>query len=61
MSKIIKDTSLIFFMSLFLLGTVYAADKVPHKVVIQVSTDDARTQKIALNLLGFYSPLLAAG
>jgi len=49
MSKIIKDTSLIFFMSLFLLGTVYAADKVPHKVVIQVSTDDARTQKIALN------------
>ena len=29
-------------------STAIAADK-PHKMVIQVSTDDARTQKIALN------------
>ncbi len=28
--------------------TAFAADA-PHKIVIQVSTDDARTQKIALN------------
>jgi len=29
-------------------STAFAADA-PHKIVIQVSTDDARTQKIALN------------
>jgi len=35
----------------FLLGAslVSADDAPPHKIVIQVSTDDARTQKIALN------------
>jgi len=30
-------------------ATASAADAPPHKIVIQVSTDDARTQKIALN------------
>lgn len=49
MSKITKKVSLIIFMSLFLLGSVYAENKAPHKLVIQVSTDDPRTQKIALN------------
>ncbi len=27
----------------------YSAEDMPHKIVIQVSTDDPRTQKIALN------------
>ncbi len=51
MSKIIRDTSLILLMSIFFFGSInaYAAENVLHKVVIQVSTDDARTQKIALN------------
>jgi len=55
MSKIVKDISLILLMSLFLFGNAYAAEKThqvdsaKHKVVIQVSTDDPRTQKIALN------------
>jgi hypothetical protein len=30
-------------------SNVVAADDAPHKLVIQVSTDDERTQKIALN------------
>jgi len=34
----------------FLFGANFvSADDAPHKLVIQVSTDDARTQKIALN------------
>ena len=38
------------FLSLLLLAAVGAAQAAKvHKVVIQVSTDDARTQKIALN------------
>jgi len=49
MSKLLRSSSLILLMSLFVFGnlSVYAA--APHKVVIQVSTDDPRTQKIALN------------
>ena len=35
-------------LSLLLVGTVYAGDR-QNKLVIQVSTDDPRTQKIALN------------
>ncbi len=51
MSKLIRNSSLIVLMSLFVFGNlnVIAAGKLPHKVVIQVSTDDPRTQKIALN------------
>ncbi len=51
MSKSIRDTSLILLMSLFFFGNInaYAAEDVLHKVVIQVSTDNPRTQKIALN------------
>ncbi len=49
----ILRTSFVSLMLVFLMGTVgivKAADMEPaHKVVIQVSTDDARTQKIALN------------
>ncbi|HEC19025.1 MAG TPA: hypothetical protein ENI97_06735 [Gammaproteobacteria bacterium] len=30
-------------------GSVFAASDAPHRIVIQVSTDDPRTQKIALN------------
>lgn len=36
-------------MSLFLFGSAFAAEKAAHKLMIQVSTDDPRTQKIALN------------
>jgi intracellular sulfur oxidation DsrE/DsrF family protein len=36
-------------VSLLLVGNSYATDDVKHKLVIQVSTDDPRTQKIALN------------
>lgn len=36
------------FMLFTVLGAAQAEDKI-HKVVIQVSTDDPRTQKIALN------------
>ena len=49
----ILRTSFVTLVLAFLVGTVgvvRAADMEPaHKVVIQVSTDDARTQKIALN------------
>lgn len=38
--------SLFLLLSYFVGGASYAA---PHKVVIQVSTDDPRTQRIALN------------
>ena len=36
-------------MSLLLIGNIQAANDKLHKLVIQVSTDDPRTQKIALN------------
>ncbi len=51
MSKLIRNSSLIVLMSLFVFGNLsaFAGAKLPHKVVIQVSTDDPRTQKIALN------------
>lgn len=49
MTKTSKKLSLVLFMSLFLFGSAFAAEKAPHKLMIQVSTDDPRTQKIALN------------
>ena len=49
MTNIAKKLSLILFMSMFLAGAAFAAEKPVHKVMIQVSTDDPRTQKIALN------------
>ena len=49
-SKYSIVTLLISFMMLAgLANTAVAADDTKHKLVIQVSTDDARTQKIALN------------
>ena len=49
-SKYSIVTLLISFMMLAgLANTAVAADDAKHKLVIQVSTDDARTQKIALN------------
>jgi len=49
-SKYSIVTLLISFMMLAgLANTAVAADDTKHKLVIQVSTDDARTQMIALN------------
>lgn len=45
MKKLIK-ISFLALMSMLIINTVNAAE---HKLVIQVSTDNARTQKIALN------------
>ena len=41
--------ALLLFFGLFTGQTLLAAEGAPHKVVIQVSTDDPRTQTIALN------------
>ena len=48
------------FTLLVLSGVAHAAEKV-HKVVIQVSTDDPRTQKIALNNAVNLQKALGAG
>ena len=42
-----KRLKKLLFLSLFFTTAIFAEDV--HKVVIQVSTDDPRTQKIALN------------
>lgn len=50
MKPMIKNVSLILIGALLILGYCANADSgKAHKVVIQVSTDDPRTQKIALN------------
>jgi hypothetical protein len=50
MSRVITTAmALLLTIGLLFGTTVNAADMSRHKVVIQVSTDDARTQKIALN------------
>lgn len=49
MKNIIKNISTIMFLSLLFFGNVGAIEDTQHKLVIQVSTDDPRTQKIALN------------
>ncbi|WP_275097648.1 DsrE family protein [Sedimenticola hydrogenitrophicus] len=41
--------ALLLFFGLFTGQALLAAEGAPHKVVIQVSTDDPRTQTIALN------------
>lgn len=48
MYKSLQQVLLTLVVGLFFIGTLQAED-VPHKLVIQVSTDDPRTQKIALN------------
>ena len=45
--KLIQTTILLLVLSL--LSSYSVAEGAKHKLVIQVSTDDARTQKIALN------------
>ncbi|MCF6190675.1 MAG: DsrE family protein [Cocleimonas sp.] len=42
-------TPLLAIFLLFGLSTSVSADEAKHKLVIQVSTDDPRTQKIAMN------------
>lgn len=37
------------FLSFSFVSTAYTEDNLPNKLVIQVSTDDVRTQKLALN------------
>lgn len=41
--------ALLLFFGLFTAQTLLASEDAPHKVVIQVSTDDPRTQTVALN------------
>lgn len=48
MSPLVKNINAILILSLFMVGNVIAAEGT-NKLVIQVSTDDPRTQKIALN------------
>ena len=48
MIKILKYMSMLVLASLLFVGNALA-DGPEHKIVIQVSTDDPRTQKIALN------------
>ena len=48
MNKILKALSMTVLISLMIVGNAFA-EGAPHKIVIQVSTDDPRTQKIALN------------
>lgn len=49
MKSLIKNLSTMIFISLLMVGSLYAKEDTVHKLVIQVSTDDPRTQKIALN------------
>jgi len=48
MSPIVKKINAILILSLFMVGNTIAGEGT-NKLVIQVSTDDPRTQKIALN------------
>jgi len=48
MSKILKNMGMLMLASMVFVGNVFA-DGPEHKIVIQVSTDDPRTQKIAMN------------
>ncbi len=49
MKQILTNSIIALFLSLLLIGNIQAANDKLHKLVIQVSTDDPRTQKIALN------------
>lgn len=52
MSSLLKNGLLVTLLALFALGVTHAVgetESAKHKLVIQVSTDDPRTQKIALN------------
>ena len=49
MRNILERSTLVILAFLFLTGISYADEGATYKVVIQVSTDDPRTQKIALN------------
>ena len=50
MNKITKSAGMLLLAILMLFsGVSYAEDAKPHKVVIQVSSDDPKTQNLALN------------
>lgn len=49
MGKFMRSIVVSLLIPLFFLGNAYAEENGGHRLVIQVSTDDARTQKIALN------------
>ena len=49
MKNFLTNIAKLFMMSFLMIGSLYANDDKIHKLVIQVSTDDPRTQKIALN------------
>lgn len=48
-SSLCKLLTILTILLLNSLTIIYAADDAPYKVVIQISSDDKRTQKIALN------------
>ena len=49
MKKYLLKIATLLLLSFFLVATAYAQENTANKLVIQVSTDDVRTQKIALN------------
>jgi uncharacterized protein len=49
MRKQITQIVALLFLPLFMATAVLAEQDTPHKVIIQVSTDDVSTQKMALN------------
>lgn len=49
MNKITKTTLMLLAALMLFAGVASAENTKPHKVVIQVSTDDAKTQNLALN------------
>jgi len=49
MKKYLLKIATLLLLPFFLVATAYAQENTANKLVIQVSTDDVRTQKIALN------------
>ncbi len=49
MRKLITQIAAVLLVPFLMVTNVFAQQDSPHKLVIQVSTDDARTQNIALN------------
>jgi len=49
MRKLIKQIATVLLLPLLVVTNVFAEQDLPHRLVIQVSTDQVRTQTIALN------------
>jgi intracellular sulfur oxidation DsrE/DsrF family protein len=49
MSKRIKQIAALVFLPLLMVSTVFAEHQSLHKLIIQVSSDDVNTHKLALN------------